>query len=81
MGKSVEVDVCAANERLTLPGSRGGRSVKRLLTERGVPPEERPQTPCIRVDGQLAAVFGVGTDVTFLPEESGEQVVITFEKR
>lgn len=81
MGKSVEVDVCAANERLTLPGSRGGRSVKRLLTERGVPLEERPQTPCIRVDGQLAAVFGVGTDVTFLPEESGEQVVITFEKR
>lgn len=81
MEKTVQVDTCAANERLTLPGSRGGRSVKRLLTERGVPPEARCQTPCIRVGGQLAAVCGVGTDKTFLPEESGEQIVITFERR
>lgn len=81
MEKAVEVDTCAAAERLTLPGSRGGRSVKRLLTERGVPPEERLLSPCIRVDGQLAAVHGVGTDENFLPEETDEQIVITFKER
>lgn len=80
MEKEVQVDTCAATERLTLQGSRGSRGVKRLLTERGVPPEERLQTPCIRVGGALAAVVGVGTDVAFLPEKDREQVVITFER-
>ena len=78
--KTVQVDICSAAERLTLPGSRGGRSVKRLLTERGMPAEERMQTPCIRVNGQLAAVYGVGTDVKFMPPESDEQIMIILEK-
>lgn len=80
MNKTVQADTCAANERLILSGSRGGRSVKRLLTERGVPPEERLQTPCIRVDGKLAAVYGVGTAADFVPEEDGQQIVIIFER-
>ncbi len=80
MDSLVQADICQAGERLVLPDSRGGRSVKRLLTERGVAPEQRGETPCIRVDGKLAAVYGVGTDVHFTPDNSGDRVEITFEK-
>ena len=60
------------DDRLMLPGSRGERSVKRLLSERGIPPEKRETLPVFCVDGVLAAVWGVGTDMEFLPEQSGQ---------
>jgi len=59
---------------LALPGSRGERSVKRLLSERGIPPEKRETLPVLCVDGALAAVWGVGVDRRFLPENSGEDI-------
>ena len=62
--------------RLMLPGSRGERSVKRLLSERGIPPEKRETLPVFCVDGALAAVWGVGVDRRFLPETSGENLYI-----
>ena len=64
-------------DRLTLPGSRGGRSVKRLLADRGVPPELRQRVPVLCVGDRPAAVWGVGTDMKFLPEESGQNMEIT----
>ena len=64
-------------DRLTLPGSRGGRSVKRLLADRGVPPELRQRVPVLCVGDRPAAVWGVGTDMEFLPEESGQNMEIT----
>lgn len=64
------------DDRLMLPGSRGERSVKRLLSERGIPPEKRETLPVFCVDGILAAVWGVGTDRKFLPETSGENIYI-----
>ena len=60
--------------RLMLPGSRGERSVKRLLSERGIPPEKRETLPVFCVDGVLAAVWGVGVDRRFLPEDSGQGI-------
>ena len=65
------------DDRLMLPDSRGERSVKRLLSERGIPPEKRETLPVFCVDGALAAVWGVGVDRSFLPETSGENLYIT----
>ena len=62
------------DDRLALPGSRGERSVKRLLSERGIPPEKRETLPVLCVDGVLAAVWGVGVDRRFLPEDSGQGI-------
>ena len=69
------------DDRLMLPGSRGERSVKRLLAERGVTPEKRETIPVLCVDGVTAAVWGVGTDRKFLPEASGEKIYIIYNER
>lgn len=59
---------CPAGERLTLSGSRGARSVKRLCLDRHISPEERDRLPAIYANGKLAAVWRLGVDVEFLPE-------------
>ncbi len=74
--QSLQADVCRGSERLELPGSRGGRSVKRLLSERGVSPEERRCALAIRVDGALAAVAGLGTDQKWTPSPQDDDDVI-----
>lgn len=43
-------------ERMTLPGRKGSRSVKKLLQEAGVPPWWRPHVPLIWQGGRLLAV-------------------------
>lgn len=69
-----------SGDGLELPGSRGKRSIKRLLTERGVAPEVRRSVPCVRVGATAAAVPGLGTDVHYLPEENGGMIEIVFQK-
>ena len=59
---------CPAGERLTLPGSRGARSVKRLCLDRHISPEERDRLPAVYLEGKLAAVWRLGVDAAFLPE-------------
>ena len=81
INQSLAIGPCPDRQRLTLPGSRGSRSVKRLLSERGIPPEVRRQTPAFQVDGHLAAVWRLGTDVEFMPEETGRWVEITLYKQ
>ena len=76
---TIEIAPCDVGERLKLQGSRGSRSVKRLLKERGIAPEESRQLAAIRADGRLAAVAGLGTDEEFLPPEGGEAVEITLQ--
>ena len=66
--------------RIKLPGSRGKRSVKRLLQERGIPPEKRDEVPALYAEGKTAFLWGVGTDEEFLPDETGEKIEITIEK-
>jgi len=66
---------------LTLPGARGRRSVKRLLTERGMPPRRRRTTPVVCINGEPAAVYGVGTDQRFLPGKDGSNInILMIEK-
>jgi tRNA(Ile)-lysidine synthase len=61
------VGPCPPRERLTLPGSRGGRTVKRLCVDRGISPVERDRLPAIYADGRLAAVWRLGVNEEFLP--------------
>lgn len=61
----VTVGLCVPGDRLTLPGARGARSVKRLCLDRGIPPEERDRLPAVYVEGRLAAVWRLGVDMAF----------------
>ena len=62
---AVTVSPCPAGERLTLPGSRGSRSVKRLCLDRRISPAERDRLPAVYVGGRLAAVWRLGVDTAF----------------
>jgi len=77
---ALSVDSWHSGDGLTLPNSRGRRSIKRLLTERGVESELRRYVPCIRVDEQPAAVYGVGVDEAFMPGKTGMMIEITIRQ-
>lgn len=68
----VTVGPAPPGARLTLPESRGGRTVKRLCLDRRLSPAERDGLPAVYVGGRLAAVWRLGVDAEFLPE--GEPV-------
>ena len=59
---------CVPGERLTLPGAKGSRTVKRLCLDRRISLEERDRLPAFYVSGRLAAVWRLGVDTEFLPE-------------
>lgn len=63
---ALRVTVWDRNDRMTLPGGQGARSLKRLCSERGISPDQRDRLPVLRVDGKCAAVPGVGVDSEFL---------------
>lgn len=69
-----------SRDRLSLPGSRGSRSLKRLFTDAGIPAEERDSIPVLCVDGQAAFVPGIGVHTEFLPEISGKEIYFTVTK-
>ena len=68
------------DDRLTLPGSRGSRSLKRLFAEHGIAPPERDTWPVLCLAGRPAAVWRVGIDQKALPERSGDTIYITITK-
>ena len=76
----VTVGPCPAGERLTLPGSRGARSVKRLCLDRRVSLEERDRLPAVYVNGTLAAVWRLGVDEAFTPPDGGPVRFIKIEE-
>lgn len=59
---------CNPVDRLTLPGARGGRTVKRLCLDRHITLAERDRLPAIYLGDRLAAVWGLGVDAEFAPE-------------
>ena len=67
-GEIITVAPCDLNARLMLQGANGARSVKRLCVDRKLSLTERDALPALYVGGRLAAVWRLGTDVTFLPE-------------
>ena len=80
LDEPVTVGVWSARESMTLPVSRGSRSLKRLFSERGIEPSERDAAPVIRVGEAVAAVYGIGTDALFLPSAGESVLVIDIQK-
>jgi len=66
-GATLTVAPCPPQGRLTLPGSNGARTVKRLCLDRGVPLSKRDGLPALYVNGVLAAVWPLGADASFAP--------------
>lgn len=65
---AVTAGPCPPGGRLTLPGARGSRSIKRLCLDRNISLEERDRLPAVYVGGVLAAVWRLGVDAAFAPE-------------
>ncbi len=76
----VTVGPCPPGERLALSGARGARSVKRLCLDRRISLEERDRLPAVYVGGKLAAVWRLGVDVAFAPEDGSGFRFIKVEK-
>lgn len=70
-----------AGDRMTLPGAKGSRSLKRLCADAGIRPWQRDRLPVLRAGGQPAAVPGIGTDASFAPQPKGAAVYVTFYKQ
>lgn len=79
-GAALFVTSWRSEDRMTLPGSRGSRSVKRLCTERGISPAERDSLPLLRVGQRPAAMARVGVHLDFAPEKEGKPVYIEFKQ-
>ena len=67
-GESLFVGPCDLSARLTLEGANGARSVKRLCVDKKITLSERDALPAIYAGDRLAAVWRLGTDVSFLPQ-------------
>ncbi len=74
----VAVTAWQREDRMTLSGSRGARSLKRLCAERGIAPAARDMLPVLRVNGRAAVVPGIGMDMDFAPLDRKPTVFVTF---
>lgn len=54
-----------SSDRMTLPGARGARSLKRLYAERGIAPEIRDGLPVLCCGDDIVAAAGIGVDTRF----------------
>ena len=61
-GAALTITRWDTKDRMTLPGSRGGRSVKRLCADRGIPPWERDRLPVLRAGEKAVAVARLGVE-------------------
>lgn len=68
--KNIMIAPCVPKDRLTLPGSTGARSIKRLCLDKGICLSEREKLPAVYIDGKLAAVWRLGVDTAFAMEEA-----------
>ena len=74
----LRVTAWRGSDRLTLPGARGSRSLKRLCADRGIPPGRRDRLPVLRLGEVPAAVPGIGVNTEITPPAGGRTVVVTF---
>lgn len=78
---ALSVTLWRSSDRMTLPGSRGARSLKRLCADAGIPVWERDAMPVLRVGEAPAAMPGIGVDLKFLPQEGSAVMYVTFHQR
>lgn len=64
-----------------LPVDNGSRTIKRLLADRGIPPEERGQHPALYRNGRLVAMVGVAVDPACRPLPGQRGLTVTLERR
>ena len=76
----VRVTPWRREDRMTTPGSRGPRSLKRLCADRGITPAARDALPVLRVNGRAAAVPGIGMNLDFAPSDGKTTVFVTFHQ-
>ena len=57
----------------------GRRTVKRLLADHGIGAAQRENCPAVYAAGQLAAVFGAGTEFSLRPQCDERKIVIHLE--
>ena len=79
-GAELTVTPWSRDDGMTLPGSRGRRSLKRLCADAGISPEQRDRLPVLRVGGQCALVPGIGMDLDFASPSHPETVFVTFNQ-
>lgn len=74
---AVEVRPRQGGEALRLRAGGPNRPLRLLLQEAAVPPWQRTRLPLVWIDGELAAVPGVGVAAAFaaLPDEAGVEIV------
>lgn len=65
---------------MTLPGSRGQRSLKRLFADKGLSPYERDRAAVFYTDGQVCAAAEIGVDAAFLAEEGEDALQLIIKK-
>ena len=76
----VRVTPWQRDDRMTTPGNRGPRSLKRLCADRGITPAARDALPVLRVNGCAAAVPGIGMNLDFAPSDGKTTVFVTFHQ-
>ncbi len=65
---------------MTLAGSRGQRSLKRLFVDCGMSPRERDRTPVFYTEGRVCAAAEIGVDAAFLAQEGEEARQLIIKK-
>lgn len=75
----LEVTSWRPGDRMKLPGSRGKRTLKRLLSDAGVSPAERDGLPVLRLGERPVAAPYLGVDLDFAAGEAGAQVTFYIE--
>ena len=80
-GTPLTVTAWKSGDRMTLPGARGSRTLKRLCAEAGFRPWQRDVLPVLRVGEEPAAVPEVGVDAAFAPEPGARSLYVSFYGR
>lgn len=75
----LKVTAWRSGDRMTLPGSRGRRTVKRLWADAGVPPGQRDGLPVLRLGERIVAAPYLGVDLDFAAGETGARVTFYTE--
>ena len=68
------------DQGMTLPPSRGQRSLKRLFADKGLSAHERDRAPVFYTGGQVCAAAEIGADEAFLAEEGEAALCLMMKK-
>ncbi|MEG1657458.1 MAG: tRNA lysidine(34) synthetase TilS [Oscillibacter sp.] len=79
LSEPLRVTLWRREDRLTLPGARGPRSLKRLCLDRGLSPPERDALAVLRMGEIPVAAAGIGENACFAPQAGEAAVFVKFK--